>query len=245
MEARSITIESRFRGPPRSGNGGYVCGRLAALIDGPARVRLRVPPPLDRPLVGRREGEEARLLDGDEVVATAIPGRPQLEVPRPPTLEQARRARERYAGQTGHVFPTCFVCGPQREPGDALCIYAGPVGDGIVAAPFEVPPDLVDEGGHALPEIVWAALDCPGYFAVTGERLQPMVLGELCAELRAAVPVGETLVAFAWPLQVEGRKAHCGSAVATREGEVLAVGRGTWIRLTPEQAAKAMGGEGP
>lgn len=242
--ASPIRIDSRFRGPPQSGNGGYVCGRLAALLVGPAKVRLHVPPPLDRELIGLREGEEARLLDGEALVATAVAGLPELEVPAPPTLEQARRASERYAGTTGHVFPTCFVCGPERAPGDGLCIYAGTTGKDMVAAAFEVPLDLVDEGGSVLPEIVWSALDCPGYFAITGERLEPMVLGELCAELRAPVQAGATLVAYAWPVHVEGRKAHCGSAVATSDGQVLAVARGTWIRLTPGQAAKAMGGGG-
>ena len=45
---RSVIIPSRFNGPPDSGNGGYSCGVLAAFIDGPARVRLHVPPPLDK-----------------------------------------------------------------------------------------------------------------------------------------------------------------------------------------------------
>jgi hypothetical protein len=30
----ALTIPSRFRGPPGTGNGGYVCGRIAAYIDG-------------------------------------------------------------------------------------------------------------------------------------------------------------------------------------------------------------------
>ena len=42
-----VSIPSRFNGPPLSGNGGYSCGVLAAFIDGPAQVRLHVPPPLD------------------------------------------------------------------------------------------------------------------------------------------------------------------------------------------------------
>ncbi|HIM03432.1 MAG TPA: hypothetical protein EYG46_20830 [Myxococcales bacterium] len=40
-----IVIGKRFQGPPESGNGGYVCGRLAQSIDGGAAVvRLRVAP---------------------------------------------------------------------------------------------------------------------------------------------------------------------------------------------------------
>ena len=50
MITEAITIPRRFNGPPHSGNGGYVCGRLASYLDGPASVRLRVPPPLEREL---------------------------------------------------------------------------------------------------------------------------------------------------------------------------------------------------
>ncbi len=46
----TLTIAKRFHGPPASGNGGYVCGRLARFIPGPAVVRLKAPPPLERPL---------------------------------------------------------------------------------------------------------------------------------------------------------------------------------------------------
>ena len=46
----SIIISKRYRGPPNSGNGGYVCGRLARHIAGGAEVTLRAPPPLDKPL---------------------------------------------------------------------------------------------------------------------------------------------------------------------------------------------------
>ena len=235
MEARSITIESRFRGPPRSGNGGYVCGRLAALIDGPARVRLRVPPPLDRPLVGRREGEEARLLDGDEVVATAIPGRPQLEVPRPPTLEQARRARERYAGQTGHVFPTCFVCGPARAEGDGLRIFAGPVaGREIAASPWVPHASLAgDDGTTVRREYVWAALDCPSWFGFADFSTwegRPL-LGRLTADVRTLPRVGERLVASGWTLGRDGRKIHVASALHREDGELLGLAKAVWLTV--------------
>ena len=47
MIAETFTIARRFRGPSQSGNGGYVCGRLARHVAGPALVRLRAPPPLD------------------------------------------------------------------------------------------------------------------------------------------------------------------------------------------------------
>ena len=42
-----IQIGRQFRGPPNSGNGGYVCGVLAKGLDGPVTAMLRAPPPLD------------------------------------------------------------------------------------------------------------------------------------------------------------------------------------------------------
>ena len=38
---QTMTIPRRFRGPPNSGNGGYVCGMLARQIAGAAEVTLR------------------------------------------------------------------------------------------------------------------------------------------------------------------------------------------------------------
>ena len=46
----TMTIPRRFRGPPNSGNGGYVCGMLARNIAGAAEVTLRAPPPLETAL---------------------------------------------------------------------------------------------------------------------------------------------------------------------------------------------------
>jgi hypothetical protein len=47
----TMTIPHRFRGPPNSGKGGYVCGMLARNIAGAAEVTLRAPRRL-----GRTEG---------------------------------------------------------------------------------------------------------------------------------------------------------------------------------------------
>ena len=72
----TITIDRRYRGPLHSGNGGYTAGRLAAFVDGPAEVTLRLPPPLDRPLAVAEEDGRVLLLDGEALVAEARPGAP-------------------------------------------------------------------------------------------------------------------------------------------------------------------------
>ncbi|HYC94980.1 MAG TPA: hypothetical protein VEB39_04695, partial [Sphingomicrobium sp.] len=65
MTAQSdeIEIHRRFRGPPTSGNGGYVAGVVAEWIDGPAQVDLLAPIPLEVPLHRRRDDGDVMLFD--------------------------------------------------------------------------------------------------------------------------------------------------------------------------------------
>ena len=70
--AESLTIPAHCNGPPGSGQGGYTCGVVAALVDGDSvRVSLRAPPPLERPLTVER-GDGLTVLDGDTVVAVVM-----------------------------------------------------------------------------------------------------------------------------------------------------------------------------
>lgn len=230
----SVIIPSRFNGPPDSGNGGYSCGVLARYIDGPARVRLHVPPPLDTPLaVNTGEGGSVQMSDGDILVGTAFPAPLELDAPAAPSTEQAADASTRYVCYENHVFPSCFVCGPGRPGHDGLDLFAGPVEDwSLLATPWQPSGDLLDREGLVKPEIVWSALDCPGYFACMGEHIRPALLGELHASLLQPVPGGEPLLVYAWPLGEDGRKLFAGTAVATAGGNILAVARSTWIQVS-------------
>ncbi|HEX8216163.1 MAG TPA: hypothetical protein VF577_01745, partial [Allosphingosinicella sp.] len=77
--ASTIRIERRFRGPPASGNGGYVAGLLADALGGSdCEVTLRRPPPLDRDLELRRDGSNCALWNGDELIASAASRRVEL-----------------------------------------------------------------------------------------------------------------------------------------------------------------------
>jgi hypothetical protein len=116
-----LTIDRRFCGPPSSGNGGYVAGKLAALVRGPAvRVTLRQPPPLEVPLTLRHDGEVAQLTFGGAIVAEAAPTADELHAVDPVGDAAAAEAEAAYAGWENHPFPTCFVCGRAlcREPQD-------------------------------------------------------------------------------------------------------------------------------
>jgi hypothetical protein len=226
-----LTFPARFNGPAESGNGGYVSGRLAALVDGPAWVSLRSPAPLGRPLrLAQRDGG-FDLLDGETLVAEARPG-PQvdLEAPPPVSVEEARAATQRYEGDESDLFSRCFVCGPSRE--DSLGVFAGTVEGGpLVASPW-TPPAWADAGdGTVRPEIVWAVLDCPTYFALyPGER--PLsFLARMGARLDGPVRVGEQHVVAAWPVEKDGRKHFAGSAVLGADGRLLAIAEALLIQV--------------
>ena len=241
----TLTIEPRFNGPPDSGNGGYSCGRLAQFVEGPAEVTLRLPPPIGRPLeVERGDNGGAVLRDGDTVVAEARPIELDAHVPSPVDPSEADLAAEDspFLDVNAHPFPTCFVCGPKRTPGDGLCIFAGPVAQrDVFAAPWTPHPGLAGEDGQLPSEIVWAALDCPTSAPVANDWSDglsaPIVLARLAVRILGRVRAGRRHTIVSWPIAFDGRKRHAGAALHSGGGELLAVSRALWIELKPQAAA--------
>jgi hypothetical protein len=236
MTTATLRIPARFNGPPASANGGYAAGRLAAFVPGAdaVRVRLRRPPPLERDLEVRAGSDAAELLDGDVLVAEATVAKLELAVPSPPPVAEARTAgtsRER----PRHPFPTCFGCGPARDPADAVAALLGPVPgreDGVWATAWTPGPGLPDGGGGALaPEIVWVALDCPSAQPIAPDGGPAHVLGTITARLERPVRAGVDHVLMAWPLGRDGRKAHSGAAIVDPDGRVCARAQALWIAL--------------
>lgn len=235
-----LTVPHRFCGPPASGNGGWVSGALASLartsVDLPAvSVRLTSPPPLDRPLSVVVDHPDPltgtavlQLLADDTLVATAS-AVPALDGTSraPASLDEARAAEDRYEGATGHPFPTCFSCGPQRDPAEALCLRPGPLedGSGRYATTWTVPDDVT------VP-VVWAALDCPGGWSA-GIAGRPMVLGTMAAQVWRRPEPGETTVVTAWPRAAQGRRYWSASTLHDEDGELLARAEATWIAVDP------------
>ena len=225
----TLTIASRYKGPADSGNGGYVCGLIATTARADLVVRLLSPPPLDAPLTLAQEADGTWLLSSATApIARGTPARLDLEVPPPPQYVQAVWASQHYPGFREHAFPECFVCGPHRRRGDGLRIFPGMLESGIVAAPW-LPPDSLDAGdGKVAAEFLWAALDCPGYFAVSGGR-RVMLLGEMQAHVDRRVHVGESCTVIGWKIGVEGRKYLAGTAIFDEDGELCARARALWI----------------
>lgn len=235
-----VIINRRFRGPPASGNGGYSCAMLSRFIDGPAAVRLRVPPPLDTPLEVRRNDGAIELFyhadTGEVLVGSARPATVELDIPEAPGFTAAQAASQRYRGFVAHWFPGCFVCGPQRDPGDGLRIFPGPVDGGsgpagMVAAAWIPDESLVDGSGLVAPEFLWAALDCPGAFSFPEPLHSALLLGELAVSIEGSVAPGERCVLIGWEIDRQGRKHFTGTALFGESGSCRAVGYATWFEV--------------
>ena len=238
MEA--LIIPPRFCGPSSSGNGGYVCGRVAAYIGAPAAVTLRRPVPLGTALAVGRDGDgSVRVHDGGTLIAEArpAPDAPDLVAP---TQARAAAGRARYFEDP--VFPDCFVCGPARPPGDGLRIFPGPVaGQELWAAPWTPDPSVAGPDGRVRSEIVWAALDCPSGIAAaeaagldTSGPAGPdtaILLGRMTARLAARPEVAQPCHVLAWPGGRDGRKLTAFSALLGPGGEVLAAARVLWLTV--------------
>ena len=221
-DVETVTIDRRYRGPLRSANGGYACGLLGSRVGPGAEVTLRLPPPLERPLTIRRDGERLLLEDGDLLVAEAIAGDPGVEPPEPPDPAAAAAAAEGVGAFGPPEFAECFVCGA-RDDGSGLAIHPGaiPGRDGLVATTW-VAHDVS-------PEVVWASIDCPGAYAAGDPGRGEVVLGRMTARIDRLPEEGEPCVVVGWPLGEDGRKVFAGTALYGRDGTPLAVGRQVWI----------------
>src|SRR5580693_9208167 len=246
----ALTIPSRFCGPPGSGNGGYVCGRIAAYLDGPVTVTLRRPPPLATPMTVERDGEgSVRILRDRTLIAEAAssPGSLAPEIPGSVSMTEAHAVAGRARYYADPFFPNCFVCGMGRQPGDGLRIFPGPLASRpLWAAPWIPDPSVTGAGGRVRPEVVWAALDCPsGIAAAEAAGLRPdtaILLGRMTAGLAGLPVAGDQCRVIAWPVERDGRKLLAGSALLGPGGEVLAAARAVW--LTVPRPAPALAAEG-
>ncbi|HKS99042.1 MAG TPA: hypothetical protein VJT31_05865 [Rugosimonospora sp.] len=245
-----LTVASRFRGPQASANGGYVCGRIAGYLPGPVTVTLRRPPPLDTPMtVTAESGDTLRVQHGDTLVAQAAPApeSQMLRVPGTASLAEARAVQGRAGYFQDPVYPGCFVCGPDRAPGDGLRVFPGPVpGNEVWAAPWTPDASLANGDRQVPPEFVWAVLDCPsGIAAAEAAGAGPdlaILLGRMTARVAELPVVGEEYRVIAWPIGQDGRKLTAGTALLGPGDGVLAVAHAVW--LTVPRSAPDLSGEG-
>lgn len=231
-----VTIDSRFNGPTHSGNGGYVCGLIAAQLQTstPVTSTLRQPPPLDTALAWEHDGDEVRLVTaGGALIGESGPGSFSRESPEAPTAKQAAAGTAAYPGHTGHPFSTCFTCGPDRADGDGLRVFTGPIAPGstTTAAQWSAHRDLLDADGTLSTMIIWAAIDCAGGWTADF-TVHPTVLGRMTAQILRAPEVGEPCTITGVLDRQEGRKFLTGTALHA-DGELLARSEQVWIEIDP------------
>lgn len=232
----TLLIDARYNGPVGRGNGGYIAGAMAAFVSGDAEVRIMRGFPVATPLAISRhpDGSVSCHLDGQEL-GRARPLPLVLDIPPPPTLGAARAAAERFRFLHGSDVRGCYVCSPRRAPGEGLRLFCGPLldpGEVIVAGVWEPGSELLDAGGRIAPEQVWAALDCPGGYAIAAVAPDSGVqlLGTCAASLKQPLRAGESYIVSSWQLAPpEGRKRFMGVAIHGVTGELMACARQIWI----------------
>jgi len=230
--SESIVVPARFCGPPMSGNGGWTSGHLAQLVDGAldggaVTVHLRTPPPLDTELtISRGDDGTVEAWDGRTVVAQACAAEPldTAELPMPVTYEQAQAAGPAYEGLRSHPSPTCFTCGTDRDPSDGLCLRPGLLAGHATLRAAAWRPN------ESTPELVWAALDCPGGWA-TGAAGRGVLLAAMTASIRGLPMPGQPHVVMAWPRGQDGRRYYSGTCLYAGDGRLLAQAEALWISV--------------
>ncbi len=235
----TMTIPENFRGPPRSGNGGYVGGAFAGLLGLPANqaveVTLRAPVPLDVPLqVDRTNKNLLAVRRDDTLIAEVCPSDFALTIPTPPSFEDALAIRDsamslklREGGEGRGMHPICFCCGADHENG--LGVFAARLDERQVVAAWQTRTDWRDDSGAIPIPYLWTALDCPGQIAYAVEGIRTGLLGRITASVvKPAIP-GDKHVVTAWRDSIEGKKHFAGSAIFNQAGELVASALSIWI----------------
>ena len=249
----TLRIARRFNGPHDSGNGGYSAGLAARLLPTAQAVEATIwaPIPLDQTLRAHPVADGIDVMTDDATTRILIMSLRPVTLERPdvqsPGLPAAQVAARSFRDADDHVLPHCFVCGPNRAVGDGLRIFPDWLKDPagienpnmfpIVAAPWQPSPVLADASGAIAPEYLWAALDCPGAFAIDRE---PIVLGRMTTAILSRPATEAPLVVVAWSRGQDRRKHFAGSALFNATGGLLAHSEQVWIQIDAHAPPKEL-----
>lgn len=225
-----VVIDPGYCGPSFSGNGGYTSGLVAEEFGSLAQVTLTSPPPLGVEL--HFERSDVLGLFGPDGVQIAIAREGHLDSnPAPYVDPELVRSKEPEFPGGPHPFPRCFTCGTDRAESEGLRIRSAVISEGIAAGIFTPHPAFFVNGALPIP-VMWAAMDCPGYWAV-GYQSQPAVLGRMTAEVLRTVQENEHYISVGQVLAKEGRKIHSRTAIYDFEQTLIARSEQTWIEINP------------
>jgi hypothetical protein len=231
-----MIIPARFRGPQDAAHGGYASGVYSALVGGgSAEVTLRGRTPLDTAVDVHMTDDGARVTLGEAVLAEVVPAAMNLDAVPAVSVELATAAQAGFPWYEKHPSAgECFACGPGRAVGDGLRIFPGPVaGREVVAGPWTPTASDADDAGNVLPEMLIATLDCTAFLGGVcfDPGGGPSLLGRLRSEVYKRPQLGQICVSVGWFIGRDGRKLDVGSALFDESGDLLALGRATWIEL--------------
>ena len=237
---REVVVARQYRGPPQSGNGGYVSGLLAHALGADVTTAvLRAPIPLDEPLRLESGEGEVQLLNAEGALIARAGAGDRAELPAPPSAPSyvdAEAAGRGFVGLDGGFHPICFTCASGLAEGYGCRVFVGQLHGaalGVVAGVWTPHANFAAEDGLTRTEVVWAAIDCPGSLCWVVQGAGGGLLGTMTGEILRRPAAGEACVVLAWPLERSGRKLISGVALFTADGELLARARQIWIGSAP------------
>lgn len=240
MADQSLTIDSNHNGPPGSGHGGVVVGKMAEFIgSGPAEVRLLAPPPLETPLSARPadRGDSTGFIvsssDADIASVTTLESEVRVDGFSPVEHAEVEATAAQYLARVrddGHAFPTCFGCGHERGD-DALRQFTGVASDGNTLAQFAI------AGDGRLPDwLTIAGLDCPSGWTVSilaDPIPEAVVLASMQCQVHEPTVAGVDYQVRGRLLSSDGRKHLTEVAMLDPDGRAVASAKTLWIEVDP------------
>lgn len=233
-----LIIEKRYEGPPNIAQGGYISGIMAMYLNSATvEVTMRNPTPMDKSLIlDLSTPDRVFMYDGERLLNEAYPAELDLNIPKPISLDEAKKASLRHRIEM--PYPNCFGCGSGRAEDDGLHLRSGPVqGRDLVAIDW-VPRSTVvgAKEGEEVPEpIVWAAMECPTARAMQYGGLRQadelVLLGRMTTRVNVLPRVGQVCFFMGWPIERSGRKIALGGSLHDESGDILVMTRLTFIVL--------------
>ncbi|MFI9508454.1 PaaI family thioesterase [Nocardia sp. NPDC052566] len=241
IQVSEISIPDYVHGFPDVAFGGYVAGLLAKRSGAPrVRVDFRAKVPVGEPIVLASPRSGAHTLTGADgtLLAEASPAVLRIDPPPVPSWADAHDAAAAQLPSGSRRVTDCYGCGTACAPGRGLLLHPCAAADReLTVAAWSPHPALAGADGQLPPEVVWAALDCPGgWAAITWQGMRPgSVTAALTATQLRPVLAGAQYISYAWPIHREGRKFTVGVGLATASGELCALAEALWIQ--PEHLA--------
>lgn len=213
---------------------------------GAIEVTLRAPVPIDIAMRFQFSDEGGvTLMEGDDVLATAKHAELDVQVPEPPTADAARSLRasslslkpgfHQQLGARIGVHPICFCCGVEPEEGYGLRVFPSIVeGRDDVTALWTPHENFADENGLVGPQMIAAAIDCPGAFAFLENDQRAGLLGRMTVEFVKDLKAGDETRIVGWRMETDGRKMMAGTAIFDSAGDLVAKAKQIWFGL-PEK----------